>query len=113
MTHLLLYAWPDIIENNKEIIVECLIGAVAGYIAQFILPGRGFGLLATIIIGIAGGFIGEILLGKYLHLTHDPLFDEIICATIGAMVLVIAINLILGRSKDGHDEKDVYDWENE
>ena len=89
------------------------IGGIAGYIAQMVVPGRGFGLLATIIIGMVGGWLGQLLLGGFLHLTHDVLFDEIICAIIGSVILVIALNLILGKPKEGNDEKDIYDWGNE
>jgi uncharacterized membrane protein YeaQ/YmgE (transglycosylase-associated protein family) len=113
MTHLLLYSLPPFIEEHRELIVTILIGALAGYIAQFIVPGRGFGLLVTILIGIAGGWVGNRVLGGFLHLTHDPLFDEIICATLGAMILVLVINLIVGIPKGVTYEKDVYDWENE
>jgi uncharacterized membrane protein YeaQ/YmgE (transglycosylase-associated protein family) len=112
MTHLLLYDLPPFIEEHRELIVTLIIGAIAGYIAQFILPGRGFGLLVTILIGIAGGWIGQRILGGYLHLTHNAFFDAIICATIGAMLLVIVINLILGKPRKEKDERDVYDWGN-
>ena len=113
MTHLLLYSLPPFIEEHKELIVYLLIGALAAYIAQFLIPGRGYGLLVTILIGIAGGWIGNAVFGKFLHLTHDPLFDQIICTTLGSMILVLAINLILGIPKGVKNEKDVYDWENE
>jgi uncharacterized membrane protein YeaQ/YmgE (transglycosylase-associated protein family) len=113
MPHVLLYAMPVVIEEHKEIIVTIIIGAIAGYLAQFIVPGRGFGLLSTIVIGIIGSYLGNYFLGQYLHLTHYPVLDKIICATTGAMVLVIVLNLLRGKPRDGKAERDVYDWENE
>lgn len=113
MPHLLLYEMPAIIRDHQDIIFMIVIGAIAGYLAEFIIPGRGFGLLATIIIGIIGAWLGNMLFGSFLHLTHDRIFDLIINSTLGAMIPVIIINLVLGRPKEGKDEKDVYDWENE
>jgi len=113
MGHLLLYAMPPFIEEHKELITTIIIGAIAGYLAQFIVPGRGFGLLSTIIIGMLGGYLGNYFLGQYLHLTHYQLLDRTICATIGSMALVVVLNLLLGKPRDGKAERDVYDWENE
>ncbi len=113
MSHLLLASLGGFYEEHKDLIISIIIGAVAGYIAQAIVPGRGFGLLATILIGMIGGYIGEVFLGKYIHLTHDEFFDGMICAILGSMVLVIVINLLMGRQKEGIGEKDTYEWENE
>lgn len=114
MPHLMLYEMPSFITEHKDLIIAMIIGAVAGYIAQAIVPGgRGFGLLATILIGMIGGWIGEKLIGSYLHIFNDEIFNEILCATIGALVLVIILNIAMGKPKEGKDEKDIYDWGNE
>lgn len=115
MSHLLLYTMPAFIEENKALIIILIIGGIAGYIAEFIVPGRGYGLLVTIGIGMAGGWLGNLLLKGIINFNTDiPYFNEIIRAIIGAMVIVIGLNLLLGNNKKNkRKEKDVYDWGNE
>jgi len=114
MSHLLLYAMPEFIQEHKEIIIILIIGAFAGYIAEFIVPGRGYGLLVTTAIGMVGGWLGNMLLKGVINFHVDfPYFNEIIRAIIGAMVIVIGLNLLLDNKKNKRKEKNVYDWENE
>jgi uncharacterized membrane protein YeaQ/YmgE (transglycosylase-associated protein family) len=113
MTHLYLYAINDFIHNHWDIIVTVIIGAIAGYLAEWIVPGRGYGLLVTIVFGIVGGLLGDWLFRDYLNFTHDPLFDRIIRSTIGAMLLVILFNILTGNKKRKKKERDIYEWENE
>jgi len=114
MAHLYLNAIGDFISNNWDLIITLFIGALSGYLAEFIVPGRGFGLIVTICIGMVGGFLGNWLFKDYLNMTHHPIIDEIIRSTAGAILLCIGLNLLLGnrQGKKG-GEKDVYDWENE
>ncbi len=114
MPHLFLYAINDFVSEHKELLITLVIGALSGYLAEFLVPGRGFGLIITLAIGIAGSFLGNWLFKDYLNFTHNPIIDEIIRSVAGAMILCIGLNLILGnkQGKKGK-EKDVYDWENE
>ncbi len=41
-----------------EIVVTCIIGAIAGWLGSKIFQGSGLGLLGNIIVGILGGFVG-------------------------------------------------------
>ena len=51
-----------------EIIGFIIVGAVAGFLARLIVPGRDpMGILATILLGIVGAFLGGFL--------ADALFD--------------------------------------
>jgi len=115
MIHLFLYAMPAFIVEHQSIIIVLIIGAFAGYLAEFMVPGRGYGLLVTTAIGMAGGWLGNLLLGSIINFNTDlPYFNEIIRAIIGSMVIVICLNLLLtDKKKDKRREKDVYDWENE
>ena len=114
MPHLFLYEMPAFIEEHKELIIILIIGAFAGYIAEFIVPGRGYGLLVTTAIGMAGGWLGNMLFKSFIHFNTDiPYLNEIIRATIGAMIIVIGLNLLLDNKKNKRKEKNVYDWENE
>jgi len=98
------------IHDNHNLLITLFIGAVAGLIAQLITPGRGFNLIITIIIGIVGGWLGGMLFKNYLNFSHSTLVNDIICATAGALILCIAINLILGPKK-GDFDRDRSDYE--
>ena len=114
MPHFFLYAVNDFVSEHWDLIVTLVIGAVSGYIAEFIVPGRGFGVIITLGIGMAGGWLGNWLFKDYLNFTHNAIADEVIRSVAGAMILCIGLNLILGnkQGKKGK-EKDVYEWENE
>ena len=106
MHHLLLFnLWHYVhafIIQYQDLLVTLFIGAVAGLLAQMILPGRGFGMIATLIIGITGCIVGNKLLAPYYkYLTQYRLLNHIICATIAAMVIALIINVIRGgQDKD-------------
>lgn len=73
------------------------IGLAAGFIASMLLGG-GKGLIRKLIIGVIGGYIGGILVPKLgLTLTANVHVNNIISATVGACVLLLAIQFL---SKD-------------
>ncbi len=106
MRHLLLFSFSDFIHDNKTLLIVLIVGAIAGLIAQLITPGRGFGLLATIAIGIAGGWLGNKLFKDYLSWSDSAFVNAIVTSTAGALILCILINLVFGKSKKDHDRSD-------
>jgi uncharacterized membrane protein YeaQ/YmgE (transglycosylase-associated protein family) len=76
-----------------EILILVIIGAVAGWLASFIIP-NGFGLIGTIVVGILGGLLGGYLLGNALSITSNAMVNSIILAFAGAVVLLFIIRLI-------------------
>lgn len=80
-------------ETILPIIVTCIIGAIAGFLAGQIMKGRGFSLIGNIIVGIVGAAIFGFLFGS-LGLVDIPYVNEIIGGTIGAVILLFAIGLI-------------------
>ncbi len=68
-----------------------ILGFVAGLLARAIMPGeQRMGLVRTTILGIAGSFVGGLLVA--LLRGRDPLVIEpsgFIGATIGALVLLV------------------------
>ncbi|HEX2683243.1 MAG TPA: GlsB/YeaQ/YmgE family stress response membrane protein, partial [Ferruginibacter sp.] len=78
-----------------------LLGALAGWLAGLVFQGGGLGLLGNIVCGIIGGFIGYWLLPKIgLHInTGTAWLNYVLTAAIGALVLLVIINLIFGRSR--------------
>jgi len=78
---------------------------ITGFIAQLILPGRGFGIISTIFIGIAGAWLGNRYLLIHLTFIEDNFFRFMAAAITGAMILSILINLVRGG-----EDKDKTGW---
>ncbi len=96
----MLFSLQQELHDWRGLLITLFIGAVAGYLAQVLTPGRGYGTIFTIIIGIIGGWLGKILFHNYLSFTNSALINTIICATAGAFILSLVLNLIIG-SNDG------------
>lgn len=75
----------------------CLIGLAAGWLAGMIFKGRGFGLVGNLIVGVIGAVLGGWLLGV-LGFTKAGLPAELLTATFGAIVLLLALSVV-GRKK--------------
>jgi uncharacterized membrane protein YeaQ/YmgE (transglycosylase-associated protein family) len=99
MSQLFLFSFDGFVSGNKSLLITLFIGAVAGLLASYFTPGRGFGLLISVVLGIVGGWLGNMLFGSFLHLTSNPLINQIICATAGAMILVVVINLFASKKE--------------
>ena len=76
-----------------------LVGAIAGVLAKWIMPGEGpGGFIITIILGMAGASIGGFVVGV-LGGTGATGFNiwSILVATLGAIILLFAYGLIARR----------------
>ncbi|MFZ1686923.1 MAG: GlsB/YeaQ/YmgE family stress response membrane protein [Flavobacteriales bacterium] len=69
------------------ILISVLVGAVAGWLAGQIMKGSGFGLLVNILLGIVGGFVGNLVFAM-IGLDATNIIGRIICATVGAVLLI-------------------------
>jgi uncharacterized membrane protein YeaQ/YmgE (transglycosylase-associated protein family) len=67
-----------------------IIGAVAGWLAGKLTQGRGFGLIANVVIGVLGAVLGGILF-RVVGLSAVGTIGEIITATVGAIVLLFVL----------------------
>jgi uncharacterized membrane protein YeaQ/YmgE (transglycosylase-associated protein family) len=87
--------------ETQSIIIILVLGALAGWLAGMVFQGGGLGLIGNIVVGIAGGFIGNWLLPKLgLHIdTGKGWLNYILTAAIGAVVLLALINIIFGRNR--------------
>jgi uncharacterized membrane protein YeaQ/YmgE (transglycosylase-associated protein family) len=77
------------------IIIACVIGAIAGWLAGLLVQGTGFGLVGDIVVGILGALIAGFLfpvLGITLTL-GGGLLGAIILAFIGAVILLVIVRL--------------------
>ncbi len=111
MTTLLLYSLPAFM--HTDLFVAIVVGAIGGYIAEFIVPGRGYGFFTTVGIGILGGWLGQMLFGFIHTNTGIPHFDAVLKSIAGSIIIVAIFNLLTRSPKIKGKEKDVYDWENE
>src|SRR3984893_606002 len=84
-----------IVLGTNSLIVVLLVGLIAGWLASKIVNGTGLGIIADIIIGVIGAFIGRWLF-TYFHIRVGVNFwvDAILTATAGAIVLLVVIRLI-------------------
>ncbi len=53
---------PSMHISGETLLVILLIGLIAGWLAEQIVQGTGFGIVADIVIGIIGAFISETIL---------------------------------------------------
>src|SRR3954470_16884564 len=80
------------------IIMLIIVGAIAGFIARAVVPGRDpMGIVGTIVLGIVGsfigGFLGYVLFGKDLDEgTLQP--SGIIGSILGAIVALLAYRAV-------------------
>lgn len=75
-----------------------LIGLIAGALAGRVVRGRGFGCLVDIVVGIAGAFLGGIIVGAFVQ-GAAGFWESLIVAFIGAVVLLTVLRLISGGRK--------------
>jgi uncharacterized membrane protein YeaQ/YmgE (transglycosylase-associated protein family) len=84
-----------------NIIAWLVLGAIAGYLAGFIVRGdEGLGVIGHIILGIVGALVGGFIASVLLNVNPiDGVFDisSIVTATIGAVLVVLVVGAITGR----------------
>lgn len=85
------------------IILLIIVGAIAGFIARALVPGRdAMGIIPTIVLGIVGsfigGFLGALIFGKD---ALDGLLQPsgIIGSIIGAVIALLVYRAVNGRSR--------------
>jgi uncharacterized membrane protein YeaQ/YmgE (transglycosylase-associated protein family) len=92
-------------EVQMSIIAWLVLGAIAGYIAGFLVRGdEGMGVIGHIVLGIVGALVGGFLAGALFN--SDPIngpFDisSIVVSVIGAVITVVVVNAVMGRSRVG------------
>jgi uncharacterized membrane protein YeaQ/YmgE (transglycosylase-associated protein family) len=69
-----------------------LIGLLAGWLADVLVPGIGFGLLGDLIVGVIGALLGGFLFGSLIPI--GGMFGSFITALLGAIILLLLIKLI-------------------
>jgi uncharacterized membrane protein YeaQ/YmgE (transglycosylase-associated protein family) len=82
------------------ILAWIVVGLIAGLLARLITPGDDpGGIIITILIGIAGAFVGGFVFSIFggAGMTGFNLWS-ILVATVGAIILLLIYRLIAGRT---------------
>jgi uncharacterized membrane protein YeaQ/YmgE (transglycosylase-associated protein family) len=79
--------------SDQGLMVILVVGLIAGWLAGKVVRGNGFGLVGDAAIGIVGALVGDWLLHRLgIHFGYG-IIGLIINATIGAIVLLLALRL--------------------
>jgi len=70
-----------------------VVGLIAGWAAGKIMKGGGYGIIADILLGIVGAFIGGWVVGQ-LGIGGGGLVWSILVAILGAVILIFLTRLI-------------------
>lgn len=81
-----------------DILTWLVVGLVAGVLASLVLGG--YGLIADIVIGIVGSFVGGLLFQHFAwRVPFAGLAGTIFVAFIGALILLAILHLIHAGSR--------------
>jgi uncharacterized membrane protein YeaQ/YmgE (transglycosylase-associated protein family) len=78
--------------EDEDMIGALILGLLAGFIAKALLPGKDpGGFFVTILLGLAGSFIGFLIFTELLGIGDNQAFDlgGLIGAIIGTMLLLL------------------------
>ena len=80
-----------------NVLITLLVGLVVGALAKFIMPGRDpGGILVTMLLGIAGAFVGT-MVGRTMGLYGPDQAAGWIMSIVGAILLLVLYRMITGR----------------
>lgn len=77
----------------EQLIILLIVGAVAGWLATQLVKSRSISLVWTVILGVAGAYIGNIALDA-IGIHTSKLLGQIVSATFGAIVLLFIASKI-------------------
>jgi uncharacterized membrane protein YeaQ/YmgE (transglycosylase-associated protein family) len=81
------------------ILIWCLVGLVAGFLASRVALGHGLGLFGDIVVGILGAFLGGFLASLFhinFQVIGHPIVSEIVVAFAGSVILLLVVRLAGG-----------------
>jgi uncharacterized membrane protein YeaQ/YmgE (transglycosylase-associated protein family) len=88
-----------------SIVAWIVLGAIAGYLAGFLVKGdEGLGVVGHIVLGIVGAVVGGFVAGALFNV--DPIEGaldtaSVLTAVIGAVLVVMVVSTLMGRSRTG------------
>ena len=79
-----------------------VVGLIAGWLAGMVVKGGGFGIIGDIVVGILGallgGFLASVVFGQ-ADMVNGINLVSILVAFIGAVLLVMIIRAVPGRTR--------------
>jgi uncharacterized membrane protein YeaQ/YmgE (transglycosylase-associated protein family) len=88
------------------IVVMLIVGALAGFLARFLVPGPDpMGFWATVLLGVVGSFVGGFL--SYVMFGRDAGEGAlqpagIVGSIIGAIIVLLIFRSVQGTRRHGH-----------
>lgn len=82
---------------ENGLLYTIIIGAICGYIADVLMSDNGYGLVISIIIGIAGSFVGAWAFGQLGISVGSGWISDIIKGASGAIIILFILGIIKGR----------------
>src|SRR6476661_3155929 len=93
------------VQQLMSIIAWIVLGAIAGYLAGFLVKGdEGLGVIGHIVLGIVGALVGGFVAGALFNSKpiDGPLdLSTIVVSVIGAILVVVVVNAVPGRTRSG------------
>ncbi len=79
-----------------QLLTWIVVGGIAGWLAKYVVRGIRIGLVATVLVGIVGAFIGGWLFQQFNISVNlgNPLLTNIVTAFVGAVVLLIILRAV-------------------
>jgi uncharacterized membrane protein YeaQ/YmgE (transglycosylase-associated protein family) len=78
------------------VLIILAIGALAGWMAEQMMEGHGFGFWVNALLGVLGAFIGALLF-RLLGIYSFGLFASIVMATVGAVIVLAFVHWLQRR----------------
>ena len=78
-----------------KLFVSILLGAISGWLAGKIMKSEG-GLIRSIILGVSGGFVGELIF-ELLGITTSGYIGTVLVSVIGACLVIFVVNRIIKK----------------
>jgi uncharacterized membrane protein YeaQ/YmgE (transglycosylase-associated protein family) len=83
--------------NPGGLIAWLVIGLISGALADWVIPGKGFGLIGNLVVGLIGAFIGGLLINLLVPDATYAFWGSLIVAFLGACVIFLLVNAFRGR----------------
>ena len=82
--------------DPTAIAIMLVVGAVAGWLASFVVGGLKWGLIGYIVAGIIGGVVGGWLMNvaKININLGNPIVNSVVTSAIGAIVVIFLARLL-------------------
>jgi len=78
-----------------------VVGLIAGWLAGLVVKGSGYGCIGDIIVGVIGGLLGGWIASSFFHMGDAMTginLESILVAFVGAVILIIILRVVSGRS---------------